>query len=258
MKRKNRKKQNRLKPRGGKLWAAIVRLLLSRFAVKSCILVVFLLLVFLSVRFVIRAFTVEELVVKGNKYISRTEVKRLLGVKKDESILTWDAERGRKRLLRSPWIRDVLIRKDLPHRVVVRLWENEPVALLNRKGVMYLINHEGTPLERLNQTVPFLPIIELRSNRKGTLKEAVKLAEAVRRESMFSDRNIKIVAVSPRNITLKIDDMVIKVGRGDYEKKLSRLASLEDTLVQRRIPVEYIDLRFSNRVIVRPVKGRKQ
>jgi cell division septal protein FtsQ len=39
----------------------------------------------------------------------------------------------RERLLLSPWIRETIIRKELPHTVVIKIREAEPLALLKRK-----------------------------------------------------------------------------------------------------------------------------
>jgi cell division septal protein FtsQ len=44
------------------------------------------------------------------------------------------------------------------------------------------------------------------------------------------------------------------MGFGDYEKKLSSYFALKDEITGRNIAIEYIDLRFSNRLIVKPVK----
>jgi cell division septal protein FtsQ len=43
------------------------------------------------------------------------------------------------------------------------------------------------------------------------------------------------------------------VGEGEYEDKLARLADIEKEIKDRNISVDYIDLRFANRVLVSPV-----
>jgi len=47
--------------------------------------------------------------------------------------------------------------------------------------------------------------------------------------------------------------VVIRMGQGDYERKLSRLLALEDEIKKRQIAVDYVDLRFANRVVVKPI-----
>jgi cell division septal protein FtsQ len=48
--------------------------------------------------------------------------------------------------------------------------------------------------------------------------------------------------------------MVVKVGAGDYKEKLQRLLELEEDIQRRQITVDYIDVRFANRVVVKPIK----
>ena len=52
---------------------------------------------------------------------------------------------------------------------------------------------------------------------------------------------------------MQVDGMLVKVGHGEYEEKLQRLLELEDEIMRRGIPVDYIDLRFANKVIVKPI-----
>jgi len=52
---------------------------------------------------------------------------------------------------------------------------------------------------------------------------------------------------------LNADGVVVKIGSGEYEEKLARLADIEQEIKQRNISVDYIDLRFANRVLVSPV-----
>jgi len=54
-------------------------------------------------------------------------------------------------------------------------------------------------------------------------------------------------------MTVNMDGIVVKVGEGEYEDKLQRLVELEDEIRKRGIHVDYIDLRFENKAVVRPV-----
>ena len=58
---------------------------------------------------------------------------------------------------------------------------------------------------------------------------------------------------SPEDITLKVDSISIKVGAGDFDKKLERLEAIKDEIQKRNMTIEYIDLRFANKVIVKPL-----
>ncbi len=57
---------------------------------------------------------------------------------------------------------------------------------------------------------------------------------------------------------MKIDKIVIKVGKGDIEKKLERLEFVREEIQKRNMTVEYIDLRFANKIIVKPAQQENQ
>ncbi len=257
---KAKKRKNRKKKSGSnslllmrRLAAGLYR---SRMVRTGIAILVVLLLLRGAYALIDRAFTVMEVEVIGNRYVSDSEVVRLMKVRKGTGLLSLDGEKALERLSLSPWLKEVRLRKELPHRLVVWVKEDEPVAILKRKGRLFLINSEGTPLESLKETVSFLPVISLRSNVKGTLKEAIRLARVIRERHFFENRDVRIIAASPEEITLMVDKLPIKIGKGRYEQKLSRLVALEERVLRREIPVQYIDLRFAKRVIVMPEKGK--
>jgi cell division septal protein FtsQ len=54
-----------------------------------------------------------------------------------------------------------------------------------------------------------------------------------------------------------MDETVVKIGAGGYDEKLERLIQLEEDLKDRNIPVDYIDLRFGDKAIVKPITARR-
>ncbi len=194
---------------------------------------------------------IRKVVVKGNRYLSMKEVILLTELRGRESLLRVSSRDLRGRLLRSPWIKDVVIRKELPDTIVLKIMETAPRALLKKNGHMYIVDKSGRILEEMSNTVPFLPVIKMSGNRKDTLIEALKLAGVIRESEFLSNEEVVIDAEAPYRMTLRVGDLLIKVGKGDYRSKLSRLAHLEKEIISRGIPIKYIDLRFSRRVIVR-------
>jgi cell division septal protein FtsQ len=65
--------------------------------------------------------------------------------------------------------------------------------------------------------------------------------------------HIEIMIRKPHELALTIDGTVVKMGDGRYEEKLERLINLENEIKSRGIFVDYIDLRFANKAIVKPI-----
>jgi cell division protein FtsQ len=202
------------------------------------------------------AFVVKEVVFSGNVHLSDDELRTLAGIRGGESLLTLSSADVYGKISATPWIRSVVVRKEFPGRLLVRVKETEPFALLDMKGRLFIVDERGKMLEELRESsMPFLPIISGDPfGNKEVFSDAIRLVRAVKETGLMARKNrIEIIAHRLNDIAVNLDGVVIKVGAGDYEEKLSRLTELEEEINARHIPVDYIDLRFANRVVVKPV-----
>lgn len=209
---------------------------------------------------VAKALPVREISFYGNKHLSDSDLRAIAGIKNDESaggILSLQSEALSKNLLKSPWIKGVSIRKELPERLMIRVDETTPFAILEIKGRSFLVDDNGEMLEEIKgSSVPFLPVITADPFKdKGIFMEALNLAKVIKEKKIATERSrVEIIAdKGPENLSMVIDSMVIKVGHGEYDAKLQRLFELEEEIKKRAIIVDYVDLRFANRVVVKPI-----
>jgi len=62
------------------------------------------------------------------------------------------------------------------------------------------------------------------------------------------------IRVRDRNsLVMNIDGIVVKLGNGDFSSKLDRWFAIEPEILRRKIEVDHVDLRYSNKVIVSPL-----
>ena len=209
-------------------------------------------------RMIVQAFVIREVEFSGNRHIANAELLALTRIPKGSSLLRMSSRSLCERLVQSPWIRAVSVRKDLPDRLLIQVFEAEPFAILDRRGQSFLVDDQGRLLERLHESpVPFLPVIVADPERmRESYREAISLAGVIKERKIATERGrVEILAngKGPEDLMLSIDSVVIKIGQGDFEQKLDRLFSLEEEIKRRAIPVDYIDLRFANRVVVKPI-----
>jgi cell division septal protein FtsQ len=124
---------------------------------------------------------------------------------------------------------------------------------------LFLVDEKGTLLEELRDgSVPFLPVITGDPYReKDGFSEALALAKTMNEKGFSSERDhIEIVAHKPHEVTVTIDGLVVKMGAGGYEEKLGRFLQIEEDINQMAMPVDYIDLRFAGRAIVKPAADK--
>ncbi|HMK49009.1 MAG TPA: FtsQ-type POTRA domain-containing protein [Thermodesulfovibrionales bacterium] len=204
-------------------------------------------------------FPVRNVDFSGNRHLTDDELRALTGIHRHDSLLTLSNDRISRQMLKSPWIRSVSIRKDLPDTLSITIKESEPFALLEMNEHLFLVDEKGTLLEELRGgSVPFLPVITADPYReKDGFSEALSLAKTMNEKGFSSDRDhIEIVAHKPHELTVTIDGLVVKIGAGGYEEKLERLVQIEEDIKQMAMPVDYIDLRFAGRAIVKPASEK--
>ncbi|MFN3480876.1 MAG: cell division protein FtsQ/DivIB [Thermodesulfovibrionales bacterium] len=198
----------------------------------------------------------------GNKHISENELKTISGITSNEGsfndMINISAKSIKTNLMKSPWITNVSIRRDFPDTLKIRVFETKPFAILEMKGKPFLIDEGGRLLEELKGgAIPFLPVILSDPfKNKDSFTEAINLAKVLRDKDIAKERNrVEIIANRDReSMSVLIDGVLIKVGYGNYDEKIERLFELEDEIRKKAQAVEYIDLRFSDNVIVKPVK----
>ena len=212
--------------------------------------------VYLFAHFSSSPFRIRAVVFSGNEHLTDEELRQISGLKGGESLLALQGAKVYEKLKGSPWIQSVAVRKEYPSKLLITIKETEPLALLDMKGKMFIVDDKGRMLEELrDNSVPFLPVIL--SNpyaEKEAFREAVDLAKAVKTLGMMqTSQRIEIIAHSRNEIAVNLDGMYVKVGAGEYEDKLARLFEIGEEIRKRNMPVAYIDLRFAKKVVVKPV-----
>lgn len=210
--------------------------------------------VFFTVTYAVR---VREIVFSGNSRLKNDELRALVKIKNNDPLFRLSGKEICRNLKRSPWIKDAVVRKELSGRVRVKVTEGVSLAVLRRGEELFLVDREGVLLEQIREgTELFLPVIKDidPSGNKGAYDEAVKLVNILReKKSPLYDGNVVITGLRPEEITVMVDALSIRVGAGDFERKLERLEFVRDEVRKRNMAVEYIDVRFLNKIVVKPV-----
>jgi cell division protein FtsQ len=204
-------------------------------------------------------FPIRQISFIGNRHITDDELRQLSGVHLNDSLLMISGSRLSGRLLKSPWIRSVSLRKEYPGTLSIAIKEAEPFALLDMNNRLFLLDGRGNLLEELRgDSVPFLPVITGDPyNEKEGLSEGLKLARLLNEKGFSSETDrLEIVAHKPTELSVKIDGILVKVGAGEYEEKIERLIKLEKDIKGMGVPIDYIDLRFERKAIVKPMSEK--
>jgi cell division protein FtsQ len=201
---------------------------------------------------------IEHVVFSGNRHLTDDELRELTGIGEHESFFTISNSEVSQKLLKSPWILSVYIRKEFPDTLSLAIKEAAPFALLDMNGRLFLIDENGKLLEEMKDgSIPFLPVItgDPFHEQKG-FSDALRLAKLINDRGFSLERDsIEILLKKPHELTITIDGTVVIIGTGRYKEKLERLLELEKHIKSTGILVDYIDLRFADKAIVKPIKN---
>lgn len=253
MRSKNKKRKSAYR-RGEKL------VIFFRRGTVCMIIAVFIASAFFGAKLLARQFRLQEIIVTGNYHLDAEDIVKSLHIGKGDPILNVHSRNIDHELNQNPWIKNVSVKKQLPGTLLIDIEEAVPKALLRVAKKMYLIDRDGAILEEIKADgMLFLPVINGIStkNRKG-ISEAMKLVDVLNRKHVFADRESVEIGIEPYGLTMNIDGEFIKVGYGRYAEKFERWTALEPEIRRRGEPIKYVDLRFKDSVIIKPLKRMKK
>lgn len=208
---------------------------------------------------------VRQISVHGNARISSGEVQAIVDGLRGSSILTADLNGYRRRLLESPWIADVALRRVLPSTVEVFVSERSPIGLCRLGNTLYLVDAGGTLIDEFGpQYAEFdLPIIDGLVRSPGTGQPSIDegRAELAARviEALASRKDLaqRVSQIDVRDahdavVLLQGDTALLHLGEEKFLERLQSYVDLAPALREQVREIDYVDLRFGERVYVRP------
>ena len=214
----------------------------------------------LGAKLLTRQFNVKEIIVSGNYHLDKDDIVKSMKIKKGRPLLDIRSADINERLRENPWIKRVALKKQFPGTLLIKVEEAAPKALLSIKKKLYIIDADGDILERIKgESIPFLPVIkEISPKNKKEIKEVLKLIACLSEKNILSSRESVEIGTESYGLFVNMDGEFIKVGYGDYSEKFDRWIELEPEIRKRGVPIEYIDLRFKDSVIVKPMKKKRK
>lgn len=212
-----------------------------------------------------QALTITRISVSGNSRMSRGEVVALLDGLRGTNMVTADLESWRQKLLRSPWVAEAAIRRVLPGTVAVAISERQPMGIGRVGNDLYLIDDRGGIIDQFgpNYAEFDLPIIDglaapPRDN--GPLIDEVRAGFAAHvLASLQAHPNLakRVSELDVRDardavLLLKGDTTLVRLGNEQFAERLQSYLDLAPALRERVAGIDYVDLRFDERVYVRP------
>ena len=211
-----------------------------------------------------RVLPISHIVVRGNERLSKGEVLAVLGGLRGQSLVWTDLGVWRRLLLASPWVRDAALRRSLPSTVEVLISERQPVGIGRLKGDMYLIDDTGAVIDQYGPQYADLdlPIVDgLEADAgSGSLTDPARAEFAARVIASIRTRpdvarrlsQLDVSDLHDAAVILNGDPAVLHLGDDRFLQRLQSYLDLSATLHDQVANIDYVDLRFDDRIYVRP------
>jgi cell division protein FtsQ len=212
----------------------------------------------------LRWLKVQHISVTGNQRVPASEINALVEGLKGDSLLSTDLDRWRSRLLASPWIADATLRRRLPATIEVEIRERQPLGLARIGQELHLVDQDGTiDVYGPRYSDIDLPMIDGLVADAASPRPRVDRARAQTVGRMMADlrtrpalaRRVSQIDISDAHdvhVILDGDSAVIRLGDAQFAERLQLYADLQATLRERVQEIDYVDLRFGERVYVGP------
>ena len=207
------------------------------------------------------------MVVRGHERLSAGEVLALVDGLRGQNILAVDLDVWQRKLLSSPWVESATIRRVLPSTVEITVHERRPMGIGRLGTAMYLVDGRGVIIDEYGPAYADidLPIIDgmgAAPPEGGSLVDVARAELAARVIGALSARpelarrvsQIDVSNLHDAVLILDGDPALLRIGDTEFVARLQQYIDLAPALHERLDGIDYVDLRFDERLYVRPPK----
>lgn len=211
------------------------------------------------------ALQVSRISMRGNHRLSQGEMLALVDGLRGQNILTIDLQQWQHRLQASSWVDEAHVRRVLPSRIDIEVHEREPIGIGRLADGLYLVDAEGFVIDEYgpNYADLDLPIIDGLAAVPGQAASVVNERRAdlaARLIAAFTERPDLAARISQIDVRDPFDAVVmldgdtarLRLGTEHFVERVQEYLDLAPALRERVPEIDYVDLRFGERLYVRP------
>jgi len=197
--------------------------------------------------------------------LTRSEIVALAGVRPGDAMLGLKLKGIVEQLAKNPWIEQVQVRRFFPHTLSIALSERSPKAVAN-VGCLYYVDAKGVLFKSLVEgdrlDYPLITGVneaDLEQDPEGSkeaLKSALQLVDTLKAGTVFGLADVSEIHYDKGygfTLFTMQGGVPVKLGNGSFNEKLARLSGIFRDLQPQMQALDYIDLDYSDKIIVKKV-----
>lgn len=213
------------------------------------------------------ALQIGHLTVRGHARLSTGEVVALVEGLRGQNILAVRLDEWQQKLLASPWVERATIRRILPSTMEITVNERQPMGIGRIGVVMYLVDGKGVIIDEYGPVyadidLPIIDGLAASPQDGGSIVDVARADFAARVIGALATRPEILKQVSQLDVSnlhdaiviLDNDAALLRLGETDFVARLQQYIDLAPALRERVTAIDYVDLRFDERLYVRPAK----
>lgn len=194
-------------------------------------------------------FCVKTITFEGNERVSDVLLLKTAGLRYNINIFSQSLKRAKDRLETVSWVKSATVRRELPDKICIRVVERTPIAILQAKYKLYLVDADGFILE--NDGIgdfSRLPIIvgEGAAAEIGNFLKFLEKYPNIRKQLVF------LVRVGKRRWDMKINrGITVRLPEKGVDYALRILDTIADSKGFFYEDIALLDLRLLDRIIIK-------
>jgi len=194
---------------------------------------------------------VNDIVIQGRANTPEPLLRAALGISKGDPILGFSLDAARRNVEKLSWVDQATIERRLPDTVVVQLVERRPFAIWQNQGRFVLIDHDGNTVTD-SDVASFATQVPLVVG-PGAPAAAASLLDALAAYPLIMSRMVAAVRVGGRRWNLRMNNGAdVLLPEGGEAAALAKLKELQATYALLDRPLQVVDLRLPDRLVIRP------
>jgi len=198
---------------------------------------------------------VRDIVIEGRLLTPEGMLRAALGVSRGDKLLGFSPEAARARIERLTWVQRATVERRLPGTIVVAITERRPFAVWQTGGRFVLIDRTGQAVadqDPVKDAAAFavLPLVV----GPGAPEYAAALLDELAARPELRARVVAAIRVGERRWNLRLSNGAdVLLPEGAEAAAMTRLMELHTAQALLDRPLQSLDLRLPDRLVVRPL-----
>ena len=204
-------------------------------------------------------FELREVKIGATRHVTTEEIAAALTDLQGRHVLGLRLAEVEALLADNPWVEGAGLRKELPDRVEIEVYERDPIALLRREEGLSYVDRSGFVIEPYDPAGPVdLPLLSVAPGARLDVDRALEVAAIFGRFApgdAVGLSEIELLGLDDFRIHSAGLAFPVLVSGEEVKMQLEKLAELLPEISRRFPAVEAVDLRFSRQIVVQPAVG---